>query len=260
MPFRDLGPLRVFQFESLQSNGVVHGIFTRRGGVSPVPWASLNLGAGVGDEADRVRANRRLALEALGLKTDSVFDVWQVHSAEVVLADGPRAEAPPHRADAILTDRTRVTLMMRFADCVPILLVDPKRQAIGIVHAGWLGTVRQVLRTAVRQMATAFGSQPMDLQAGLGPSIAGHHYPVGAEVVAAFRQSFGESAEAHLSNGSEGTHLDLWSASVQLLNEEGVEQVEVCGLCSACLTDDWFSHRSEHGATGRFGALLALKA
>src|SRR3990170_67298 len=119
MPLRDLGPLRVFQFESLQSNGVVHGIFTRRGGVSPSPWASLNLGAGVGDEAVRVRTNRRLALEALALRTDSVFDVWQVHSAQVVVADGPRAEAPPQRADAVLTDRPSVTLMMRFADCVP---------------------------------------------------------------------------------------------------------------------------------------------
>jgi YfiH family protein len=260
MPFRDLGPQRVFQFESLQSNGVVHGIFTRRGGVSPAPWASLNLGAGVGDKADRVQANRRLALEALRLRPDSVFDVWQIHSAEVVVADGPRAEAPPHRADAILTDRPSVTLMMRFADCVPILLVDPKRHAAGIVHAGWLGTVRQVLRSAVRRMGTAFGSRAQDLRAGLGPSIAGHHYPVGAEVVAGFRQSFGKTAEAHLSNGGDGTHLDLWSANVQLLNEEGVEQVEVCGLCTACRIDDWYSHRGERGATGRFGALLTLAA
>ena len=260
MPFRDLGPLRVFQFESLQSNGVVHGIFTRRGGVSPAPWASLNLGAGVGDEADRVQANRRSALQALGLGPDSAFDVWQIHSAEVVLADGPRAEAPPNRADAILTDRPSVTLMMRFADCVPILLVDPRRQAVGIVHAGWLGTVRQVLRSAVRRMVTAFGSQAKDLQAGLGPSIAGHHYPVGTEVVAEFRRSFGETAEAHLSNVGDGTHLDLWSANVQLLHEEGVDQVEVSGLCTACLTDDWYSHRGEHGTTGRFGALLALSS
>jgi YfiH family protein len=169
MPIRDLGPLRVFQFETLQSNGVTHAIFTRRGGVSPPPWATLNLGAGVGDADERVRANRRLVLEALGLNTDSVFDVWQVHSAEVVVADQPRADAAPRRADAILTDRPSVTLLMRFADCVPILLVDPQRRAIGIVHAGWLGTVRQVVRQAVRSMGQAYGSRPEDLRAGLGP-------------------------------------------------------------------------------------------
>ena len=260
MPFLDVGPLRIFQFESLQSNGVEHGILTRRGGVSPAPWASLNLGAGVGDESERVQINRRRAVEALGLRPESIYDVWQIHSATVVVVDGPRAEAPPVQADAILTNRPAVTLLMRFADCVPILLVDPRREAIGLVHAGWLGTVRQVLRSAVRRMAESFGSRPEDLRAGLGPSIAGHHYPVGPEVVAAFRQAFGESAEAHLSKDGDRIHLDLWSANVQLLREEGLTQVEVCGLCSACLPQDWFSHRGEHGTTGRFGAALALSA
>ncbi len=260
MPIHDVGPLRVFHFESLQSNGVEHGILTRHGGVSPAPWASLNLGAGVGDDPERVRVNRRLALEALGLRPDSVYDVWQVHSAKVVVADGPRAEAPPIQADAILTDRPAVTLMMRFADCVPILLVDPKRHAIGLVHAGWLGTVRQVLRAAVHRMGESFGSRSEDLLAGLGPSIAGHHYPVGPEVAAAFRQAFGEAAQTHLSNNGDRLHLDLWSANVQLLREEGVTKIEVCGLCSACLTADWFSHRGDHGTTGRFGAFLALSA
>jgi YfiH family protein len=148
--------------------------------------------------------------------------------------------------------------MMRFADCVPILLHDPRRHCIGIVHAGWLGTVRQVLRQAVRRMGEQFGSQPSDLRAGIGPSIAAHHYPVGPEVVEALRGSFGASAEAHLSPGPSGTHLDLWSASEQLLREEGVERIEVAGLCTACDTGDWYSHRAERGSTGRFGAIIAL--
>jgi copper oxidase (laccase) domain-containing protein len=92
----------------------------------------------------------------------------------------------------------------------------------------------------------------------LGPSIAGHHYPVGPEVEDAFRQAFGAEAEAHLSNGGDATHLDLTSANLQLLRDEGVDQVEISGLCTACRTEDWFSHRGEHGSTGRFGAILAL--
>ena len=258
MPFEDLGRLRVFRFESLASPGIVHGVFTRRGGVSPTPWSSLNLGAMVGDDLARVRENRRLALEALGRTSESVFDVWQVHSAEVILAAAPRGDAPPQQADAILTDRAEVTLMMRFADCVPILLHDPVRPAVGMVHAGWLGTVRQVAREAVMRMQDRFGTHPQDLRVGIGPSIAAHHYPVGPEVVDAFRGSFGDAAEAHLAAGPGGTHLDLWSANEQLLREQGVEQIEIAGLCSACEIADWYSHRAEHGRTGRFGALIGL--
>jgi hypothetical protein len=261
MPLEDFGRLRVFRFELLSAPGIVHGVFTRHGGESPAPWSSLNLGAMVGDEPTRVRDNRRRALEALGRPPESVFDVWQVHSAEVVLAVAPRGEAPPRRADAILTDRTDVTLMMRFADCVPILLYDPVQHAVGIVHAGWLGTVRQIARHAVSKMAERYGTHPADLRVGIGPSIAQHHYPVGSEVVDAFRGSFGEAAESHLApQPGGGAQLDLWSANEQLLREQGVEQIEVAGRCSACDTDDWYSHRAEGGRTGRFGVLIALTA
>jgi YfiH family protein len=258
MPMEDLGELRAFRFESLTSPGLVHAILSRRGGVSPAPWSGLNVGAMVGDEPARVRDNRRLALRALGRAPESVFDVWQVHSAEIIVAVAPRGEAPPLQADGILTDRPEVTLMMRFADCVPLLMHDPVRQAVGIVHAGWLGTVRQAARAAVRRMRDRFGTHPPDLRVGIGPSIAAHHYPVGPEVVEAFRRSFGSNAEPHLSSGGGETRLDLWSANAALLRDEGVNHIELCQLCTACDTADWFSHRAEGGRTGRFGALMGL--
>jgi YfiH family protein len=258
MTFEDRGGLRLFRFESMPPDGAVHAILSRRGGVSPAPWSSLNLGSMVGDESDRVRENRRRALDVVGRSPLSVFDVWQVHSADVVVATAPRAEAPPMKADAILTDRPDVTLMMRFADCLPILLHDPVRQVVGIAHAGWLGTVRQVLRATIDDMQNHFGSRPEDISAGIGPSIAAHHYPVGPEVVDAFRDAFGPAAEAHLRAGPDGVHLDLWSANEELLRDMGVTHVETSGLCSACDTDLWFSHRAEGGRTGRFGALIAL--
>lgn len=258
MSFRDLGPLRLLEFESLSGNGLIQGAFTRRGGVSPAPWASLNVGGTVGDEAGRVRENRRQMLAAVGLSLESVFDVWQVHSGVVVAADGPRGDEPLTQADAIVTDVAGVTLMMRFADCVPILLYDPVQRAIGLAHAGWLGTVRQIARKAVREMVERYGSRPADLIAALGPSIAAHHYPVGPEVVAAVRESLGEGAAAHLELSDEGARLDLWSANVALLRDAGVEDIEVSGLCTACETRDWYSHRAEQGHTGRFGAIVAL--
>jgi YfiH family protein len=159
----------------------------------------------------------------------------------------------------MVTDRPGLTLFMRFADCVPILVHDPVRKAIGIAHAGWMGTVRQTARALVRTMVTAYGSRPEDLRAGLGPSIAAHHYPVGPDVVEPFGASFGKEARAHLSDKNGRTHLDLWSSNAWLLRDEGVRQVEISGFCTACDLNLWFSHRGEKGKTGRLAAAIALR-
>jgi len=258
MPFQSNSEIRYYQFESFD-DGIVQAIFTRRGGVSPQPWAGLNLGGTVGDDTTRVAENRRRALLALDRPFDSVYDVWQVHSANVVVAEVPRPPAVPHRqADVILTDKPGVTLMMRFADCVPILLYDPARKVIGIAHAGWLGTVRGAVRVAVEAMQARFGSQPGDIHAGIGPSIGPDHYEVGPDVVAQVSQAFEAEASGLLIERGSSVYFDLWAANRLLLEKAGVKQIELAGLCTACFTEDWFSHRAEHGRTGRFGALIAL--
>jgi len=258
MPLHEAGNVRYFTFESLDAHGVPHGVLGRRGGVSPAPWESLNLGGTVGDAPERVTENRRRAFDTLGRSLNSAFDVWQVHSADVVVASEPRGGRPIVQADAILTRHPGVTLFMRFADCVPVLLYDPVRRAVGLVHAGWLGTVRKTVRAAVRKMAESFGTSPADLVAGIGPSIGPDHYPVRDDVVAQIRQSLGDAADEHLRAQDGGVHLDLWSASRSLLEAEGVNEIEVAGICTACHVGDWFSHRAEAGKTGRFGALIGL--
>jgi len=259
MPFHDSGGVRYFTFDSLDAYGLRHGVVGRRGGVSPAPWKSLNLGGTVGDAPKRVAENRRRAFDALGLRLSSAFDVWQVHSADIVLAEGPRASQPIVQADAILTRRQGVTLFMRFADCVPVLLFDPARRAVGLVHAGWLGTVRRTLSAAIRAMVQSFGTKPEELLAGIGPSIGPDHYAVREDVVGQIRSSLGPSAENHLHARDGSVHLDLWSASRALLEAEGVRKIEVAGLCTACDTAEWFSHRAEAGKTGRFGAVISLE-
>jgi len=120
MPINHQDNLRYFQFNNIQTR---HAIFTRHGGLSPEPWDSLNVGGTVGDEKTRVRANRNLSLKALGCSPESVFDVWQVHSADVVFATVPRPDSESvQQADIILTDKPDLTLYMRFADCVPIMV------------------------------------------------------------------------------------------------------------------------------------------
>ncbi len=259
MPFRQHESLRFYQFESLTFPRVIQAIYTRHGGVSPDPWRSLNVGGTVGDDAGRVVENRQRSFRASDRDLDSIYDVWQVHSAAVVQARAPRANRSPPQADAIITDNSKVTLFMRFADCVPIMLYDPARQAIGLVHAGWMGTVRGTVRAAVEAMIEAYHTDPHDLQAGIGPSIGPDHYVVGSDVVALVEKAFGRQAGRHIQVRDGRTHFNLWSANEEILESCGVRSIEVAGICTACHVEDWFSHRREHGKTGRFGALMALR-
>jgi hypothetical protein len=267
MPFHHHNGIRYYTFDKLTQVGIKHAVFTRRGGISPAPWTSLNLGGTVGDLAPRVVQNRWRAFQALDRQPESIYDVWQVHSSEVVCIDAPRLPHQDHKkADAILTDAAEVSLFMRFADCVPILLADPARGVVGLVHAGWKGTTGLVAAAAVQKMQSHYGSNPADLVAGIGPSIGAHHYPVGKDVVEEVVHTFGSQADRFLSKSVEGSRstgepqlkFDLWAANRTILEQCGVGSIEVAGICTACHLADWYSHRAEHGKTGRFGVIIAL--
>lgn len=265
MPYRQSDEIRYFTFESLDEDQIVHAVFTRRGGVSPEPWAALNVGALVGDDLNRVIENRRRAFRAVGRDPSSMYDVWQVHGVEVVCTDAPRPLDQPHlKADAILTDNPAVTLFMRFADCVPILLFDPVHRVVGLVHAGWKGTVGQIARQVVKAMQANYRTRPADVRAAIGPSVCARHYKVGADVIEQVLQKLPQQAEQILEydqNEPEASkaYFDLWLANQLILEDAGVEKIEVAGICTACHTEEWYSHRGENGRTGRFGALIGLR-
>ncbi|NWG06283.1 MAG: peptidoglycan editing factor PgeF [Chloroflexi bacterium] len=257
MPFIHTHGLRYFQFDTLHTR---HAVFTRHGGVSPAPWGSLNVGGTVGDDLERVRENRLLSFRALGCKPESIFDVWQVHSADVVCARAPRPAGESYRqADIILTDKPDVTLFMRFADCVPIFFYDPRKAVVGVAHAGWMGTLRDVATVTVHTMRKQYDSNPTDIIACIGPSIGPDHYEIGADVILQVIQKFGDESEQVLRSNNGKIHFDLWRTNQLLLERAGVGKIEVAGICTACHTEDWFSHRAEKGRTGRFGALISLQ-
>ena len=259
MPFSQQNGLRFYTF-NIFPRTITQAVFTRQGGVSPRPWDSLNVGGSIGDDITHVRENRIRSFKALGCAPESIHDVWQVHSADVVYADAPRRlDTPYQKADIMLTDNPQVTLFMRFADCTPILLYDPKKNVIGLVHSGWLGTVRGATSVAVRAMVERYGSNPAEILAAIGPTIGPDHYEVGEDVITQVREAFGEEAESLFEKHGTSTHFDLWKANRILLEWEGVTQIETAGICTACHSSDWFSHRGEKGKTGRFGALLAMQ-
>lgn len=237
-----------------------HGIFTRLGGSSQSPWASLNLGGNVGDDPAAVRQNHERMYAALGLNESRACTVWQVHSADTIIANHPiRGRRWLGLADGIVTDRPDTPLAMRFADCTPLLFFDPARGVIGMGHAGWRGTVIGIGASVVRTMIQAYGCKPADIQAGIGPSIGPERYQVGEEVVEAVARYFGTTEGLIRRDPADGTaYLNLWEANRLDLQRCGVEQIEIAGICTAERTDEFFSHRAEKGRTGRFGAVLSL--
>lgn len=259
MPFYQSGTIKYYRFSSLENQGLYHAIFTRRGGFSPAPWKSLNFGASVGDEHRRVRLNRQKALNALDLDSTTVYDTYQIHSNDIVVTDRPLAANEPHiKADGIITNQSGITLMMRFADCVPILLFDPVHRVIGIAHAGWIGTVNKIAVKVVSTMMQKYSTNPGDIKAAIGPSIGPDHYVVGKEVIEKVQYSFKDDFEHLLSSKNGRSYFDLWKANQIVLGEIGVRQVEIAGICTNCDLNDWYSHRGEHGDTGRFGAVIGL--
>lgn len=251
--------IKFVQFSNLLENGFEHAIFSRHGGVSNSPFNSLNFGGTVGDNPADVLENHEIAFNAVNLSFSSRFDVWQVHGTDIVITDEPRLATDAHQpADGILTRSKQVTLIMRFADCVSVLVADPVKKIVGIYHAGWQGTLKGIGEIFVERMVSDFNSDPGDLVAGIGPSICGDCYEVGEEFYEPFSRKFGIQAEEILQRKDGKLHLDLWKANQLQLIKSGVENIEIAGICTAHNTGDWFSHRAENGKTGRFGVLITL--
>lgn len=257
-------------------------VSTRRGGLSRPPFASLNLSLSVGDDPARVAANRQRLEQALGMGPRAAVLGRQVHGAGVWRlgpgegawdlgpgqdgAEGmeePAGAAAPIEADALVSDTPGLCPMVLVADCVPLLIWDPRRPAVGVVHAGWRGTVAGIAGRTVAAMAGHFGSRPGELWAYIGPSIGPEDFEVGPEVAAAFRAAFGLRARRLLRPGrGDRSYVDLWEANVVQLREAGLarERIALSGISTARATDRFYSHRAEGGRTGRFTAGILLGA
>lgn len=249
--------LAYYRFATLLAEpGLHHAFFTRLGGVSEPPYDTLNVGADVGDDPQAVEVNRRRCFAALGYDERQVVSPHQVHSATVAAvsaADGGRLIPA---TDGLVTDTSDLALFLRFADCVPIILYDRRRRAAGLLHGGWRGTLAGIAGQGVAAMQAQLGSRPAELWAGVGPCIGACCYEVGEELAGRFRARFGGRAVEQ--SAGQAPTLDLAAANAATLQEAGVGEVEIAGLCTACHTGEFFSHRRERGRTGRLAVLIAV--
>lgn len=260
-------------FESLPSNGrIQHAIFTRQGGVSPAPFDSLNLSLSVPDSKANVYANRTRAYGLYGRDTATVVHAHLVHGSDVARVTQQNNGAWVKHVDGLVTNQPGCALTMNYADCAPIFLFDPINRAIGLGHAGWQGAIRDLPGAMVQTMHAEFGSDPADLLACIGPCIGPCCYEVGEPVITAVYKAFAEPAALLIEPRNAGRlspvvrrpspvarpHFDLPKANKRNLLRAGVNQIELSGLCTACRTDLFFSHRAEQGRTGRFGTIFVL--
>lgn len=227
-----------------------HGFSIRAGGASEVYGpGELNLGFTREDERTIVEANRAQLLAAIGVG-DRLATVSQVHSARVEAVRGGEVAT---EADGMVTAEAGLALGILTADCVPVLVVDVRRQVVGAFHAGWRGTAAGIVGNGVQRMQEEFGCAAEDLIAAVGPSIGPCCYEIGDEVRAAF------AADLFV-----GNRFDLWSANRQQLQAAGVARVSVVGECTACARvgarRKYFSYRAEGGVTGRMMAVIGVEA
>ncbi len=245
-----------------------HAFSTRLGGVSKNEFTSMNLFFGRGDSDKNVTENYKLFCKAAGFEYESLVASSQIHETVV------RRVSKEHRGigiykpkdllsvDAFVTNDPKVTLVTYYADCTPIFFVDTYKKAIGLAHAGWRGTVGNIVGEVVKSMKAEFDTDPKDLVCAIGPVIGACCYEVSADCADEFRKLFDEqSGVINLTQKPDKFMIDLALANSLLLQRVGVckENIEISDLCTKCNSDLLWSHRATNGKRGTMAAFMCLK-
>lgn len=252
------------------SNRIVHAFSTRQGGVSRGPYATLNLGASVGDDPKAVEENRCRFFGTFGIQPSQVVRVKQVHGDGVLTVDEAVVSRPGfprllldegYEYDALVTNLPDLALVVSTADCLPLLIHDPVRRAAAAVHAGWRSTAKGIPARAIAAMAAAYGTDPGDCRVAIGPGIRGCCYEVDTAVTDAMRAALPAWSD-HVTAARPGHfRLDLAGVNRAMLEAAGVrpDRIADVGLCTGCRMDLFFSHRAEKPRTGRMMNLILLR-
>jgi YfiH family protein len=249
-----------------------HGFSTRLGGVSCDIYSTMNLGSdscNISDDPSNIEENFKRIAESIGIDPHSIVISKQVHKTNIKLVDetdcgkGLYKERDFDEIDGLITNTPGVTLVTKYADCVPLFFVDPINKAIGLTHSGWRGTVKKIGMITVQKMQEHFGSNPKDLIAVIGPSICMDCYEVGEEVASEFINAFSDFGYNNIirRNDKGKYQLNLWAANHAVLSEAGLTPAHIHSseVCTCCNSDLLFSHRKTGGKRGSLAAFLALR-
>jgi YfiH family protein len=246
--------MMMIEATSLALSGIRHGFFTRSGGVSGGPHASLNGGIGSQDAAGNVAENRARMAAVLGVEPHRFLTAYQIHSPTVAVADAPWTNETRPRADAIVTRLRALAIGVTTADCGPILLADPQAGVIGAAHAGWRGALGGVIEATVDAMER-LGARRGEIRAAIGPMIRRQNYEVGPDLIARFAAEDRASNRFFHPAARDGHALfDLGGYIAARLTRAGVGQIEDVGLCTYADPERFFSYRrTTHRAEADYG-------
>lgn len=261
------GTIEYLLLNEFTARGVKAYFSTRKGGVSSGDYFSLNLGFHTKDKYKNVLQNRKLLCESLNLNQNKLVCGEQVHGNrihKVVSEDAGRGSKSMGTSlpgvDALITNEKDLPLFSFFADCVPIFLFDPQKEAIGLAHAGWKGTVLKVGLNTLYHMNLEFGTTPSSVWVGLGPAICGFCYEVDEKVVSYFKNVFSFWPEFIEQITEDSYHLDLRKCNELSFRNIGVDKNRI--ITSDCCTfeqsDNFFSYRGEGKNTGRMAGIIKL--
>lgn len=242
-------------------DGVRHCFTTKKGGVSTGIYESMNLRLHSDDSRENVIKNFEIICGSIGINPKSLILSNQIHEDNIVnvtradCGNGIFSENKFKSADGIITDDPEAALVTFYADCVPILLYDPKKQVIASVHSGWKGTVKRIGQKAVEKFKSDYHSNAEDLVAAIGPSIRLCHFEVGEDVADIFRKEFGEETVSYF---GDKPHVDLQKAVRIQLETAGISKIDDSEICTYCNSNLLFSHRKTNGKRGNLAAIMQL--
>lgn len=260
--------LKYRSFELFEKT-IIHGFSTRLGGVSKGIYESMNLSFTRGDEEEAVFENYRRIAEVMGFLPEDIVCSDQTHTTNVRRvgrADRGKGIVKARDytdVDGLITNEPGIVLATFYADCVPLFLIDPKNQAIGLSHSGWRGTVGKIGKVTVEAMKREFGSNPEEIYTAVGPSICQDCYEVSEDVIVQFEEQFKKEDHKDLFYKKENGRyqLNLWKANELVFLEAGIkpDHIAMPGICTCCNPNFLFSHRASHGKRGNLAAFLGLR-
>ncbi len=236
--------------------GVVAFSSTRQGGCSTDNYAAFNINNYCGDHPEHIAQNRRLLAEMLNIPVQHIIMPHQTHGCRIVRVDTPPT-AIIEATDAVMTDVRGLCIGVSTADCIPILLYDCEHHAACAVHAGWRGTVQRIVSKAVWAMHDTYGSVPQQLKAVIGPGISLNSFEVGDEVYEQFQQA-GFQMDS-ISRRDKKWHIDLPTCNQQQLQDAGVSDIHMTGICTYQQVETYFSARRLGINSGRIYTAILLK-
>ncbi len=248
-----------------KSNNLFHCFTTRAGGISEGQFASMNLGFNTGDKQENVIENYKIIEEKLNIRIEDLVRTQQTHTNNIMYVTekdkGKAMERLEYQdIDGLYTDKRNVALMTFHADCTPVFFFDPVKRVIGMVHAGWRGTLKNISANMVKALVNDFSCSTENIKVVIGPSLGQCCFEVDKDVADMFILTDSKYKDFMKIKG-EKYHFDLWKINKYILIKEGIRasNIDIAGLCTKCHNDLFFSHRGQKGERGLMCGIIMMK-